>query len=122
MILAFELKITEQASTNDTLKATLAYLQSVASKLGLALNPDEKALSRTASYMAANVEKYGKRYCPCKQHHPVDETADPICPCKEFRDEIKADGHCECHIFWDADAAIKAKTKPGLLATIACPG
>jgi ferredoxin-thioredoxin reductase catalytic subunit len=120
--LSSKVKLKLPNDSTDTLQATLDYLQSVAKKLGLSLNPDDKALNRTASYMASNVDKYGKRFCPCKQHHPVDESSDPICPCREFRDEIKRDGHCECHIFWDPDAAIKAKTKPGLLATIACPG
>lgn len=107
---------------DQSLKETLDFLQSVADRLGYVLNPEEKALHRTASAMAGNHEKYGKRYCPCKQHHPVDPGSDPICPCPEFKDEIKRDGHCECHIFFSEEAAVKAKQHPGLLATITCPG
>lgn len=107
---------------DEQLENTLEYLQGVAEKLGLVLNPDVKALHRTASGMAANLSKYGRRYCPCKQHYPVDTSLDPVCPCPEFREEISQDGHCECHIFWEGAAAAAAKLRPGLLATITCPG
>ncbi len=107
---------------DELLQETLAYLQSLSDKLGFILNPDEKTLHRIAAGMAANLSRYGKRYCPCKQHYPLDAALDPVCPCPEFRDEIKRDGHCECHVFWEAAAAAEAKRRPGLLATITCPG
>jgi len=107
---------------NKSPQITLDFLKKVADKFGYVLNPDENALARTASYMAGNEEKYGHRYCPCKHHHPVDPKTDPICPCPDFQDEIRRDGHCECHIFFDKDAAVQAKRRPGLLATVTCPG
>jgi len=107
---------------DEALQKTLSYLKAVADKLGYVLNPNDKALSQTASYMAANKQTYGRRFCPCKQHYPVDQSVDPVCPCPEFQDEIIRDGHCECHIFFDKAAAVQAKRRPGLLATVTCPG
>jgi len=72
--------------------------------------------------MAENKRKYGRYFCPCKQHYPVKPGIDPICPCESFRDEISRDGHCECHIFFDEAAEVQAKRRPGLLATVTCPG
>ena len=101
---------------------TLEFLHKVAERFDYVLNPNERALGLIIGYMSDNKAKYGKRYCPCKQHYPVDMEADPICPCPSFKDEIAANGHCECHVFWDPDAAEKARHATGLLATITCPG
>ena len=106
----------------DKLEAALKYLRAIARRYGLALNPDEAVVNRLAGYMAENKRRYGKYFCPCKQGFPLDPASDPVCPCGEFRDEIARDGHCECHVFFDAAATAQAKRRPGLLATVTCPG
>lgn len=103
-------------------KETLAYLQEIADRLSLVLNPDQKALDRIVSYMIENQTKHGKLYCPCKQHYPLKPESDPTCPCDSFRDEIKQNGYCECHLFFDASKIADTKRRPGLLATVTCPG
>ncbi len=106
----------------DPVNAALDYLQNVAKCFNYAINPDDKALRRVVSYMAENKRRFGNYYCPCKQHYPLDQQVDPVCPCKPFRDEIKRDGHCECHVFFDKTAATSIKNRTGLLATVTCPG
>jgi len=100
----------------------LEYLRNVAQRFGYALNPDGKSLYRLVAQMARTKQEHGKYFCPCKQHYPLDIKADPICPCNTFKDEIAHQGHCECHLFFDIEAAVQAKRRPGLLATVTCPG
>jgi len=107
---------------DEHLKVTLDYLKKVADRFGYVLNPDEKGLDRISRYMTENKVKFGKYYCPCKQHYPVDRKADPVCPCEDFNDEIKRDGHCECHVFFELDAARNYMLRSGLLSTVTCPG
>ncbi len=103
-------------------RTAVEYLTRIAGRLGYVLNPDDTALSRVVRHMAENKRRYGKYYCPCKQHYPVETGTDPTCPCAAFKEEIARDGHCECHIFFDPDAAKDLVKNPGLLATVACPG
>ncbi|MDP8238276.1 MAG: ferredoxin-thioredoxin reductase catalytic domain-containing protein [Candidatus Hatepunaea meridiana] len=103
-------------------RTTQEYLGKVADRFDYVLNPDEKARGRIIQYMTENKIKYGKYYCPCKQHYPVDETKDPVCPCPSFKDEIDTNGFCECHIFFNSDAAVAARRSAGLLSTVTCPG
>jgi len=102
--------------------STLDYLKKVADRLGYVLNPNEKGLYRIVKYMAENKVKFGRYFCPCKQHYPVDQSADPVCPCPTFEDEIALNGHCECHIFFNAAAAENIRNSEGLLSTVTCPG
>ncbi|MBI5554435.1 MAG: hypothetical protein HY920_01100 [Elusimicrobia bacterium] len=41
------------------------------------------------------------QYCPCR---PIsgnqEEDKQKICPCKWHKDEIAADGHCHCQLFF----------------------
>lgn len=104
------------------MQSTIKFLQRIADKFGYKLNPNEKTFGQIATYMTKNKEQYGKYFCPCKQHFPLDNKKDPVCPCIEFHEEIKNNGYCECHLFFDEEASIKAKQHPGLLSTITCPG
>jgi len=85
------------------------------------LQPDGRIRERLARGLAGHIEQYGQPFCPCKRHYPLDIRLDPVCPCPEAASEIARDGRCECGMFIDA-AAIAAKVRPGLLATITCPG
>jgi len=107
---------------NERHRSTLEYLIKVAARFGYVLNPNEKALGLITGYLAENKMKYGKYFCPCKQHFPIEIENDPLCPCPSFRDEIKSNGFCECHVFFDRSAAEKASRRTGLLATVTCPG
>ncbi len=107
---------------NDSFDDTLSYLNKIAQRFGYQLNPDVKALNRLVEHLSKMKLESGKYFCPCKQHYPLDPKTDPVCPCNTFKDEIANQGHCECHLFFDKDAAIQAKRRPGLLAAVDCPG
>jgi ferredoxin-thioredoxin reductase catalytic subunit len=107
---------------NESFNETLQYLEKIAHRFNYALNPDEKALNRLVDHLSKMKAENGKYFCPCKQNYPLDTKTDPICPCNTFRDEVAHQGHCECHLFFDRDAAIQAKRRPGLLAAVECPG
>ena len=103
-------------------KEALAFAEKIAEKLGYVLNPDEVHLRRLAGHLAENKAKYGRYFCPCKQNYPLQPESDPVCPCSTFREEIERQGHCECHLFFDPEAAERVRKRPGLLATVTCPG
>ena len=77
----------------------------VAEEHGYMLNPDIKRTRKIANLLVKNEEEYGKRYCPCKQSHPVDPGQDVVCPCPDMDDEIARDGHCHCWLFFRKPAA-----------------
>ena len=99
---------------------TLQYLKKVANLFGYVLNPNEEALNRVSQSLTENRIEYGKNYCPCKRHYPLDKELDPLCPCATFKEEIAQNGHCECHIFFNTDMAEKYKQRTGLLSTVTC--
>ena len=107
---------------NDPHGKTLRHLKAVAARRGYAVQDDPRLLDRLLRSLNENRQRFGGYYCPCnKRHYPLEAKTDPICPCPEAGDEIAANGHCDCHLFFDAEA-IQAKRRPGLLATITCPG
>ena len=108
--------------TDPALQAPLAMATKVADRAGLVLNPDHAQLHRLIKHLADNKANFGKYFCPCKQNYPLQPDSDPVCPCGPFRDEVRAQGHCECHLFYDPEAAERMKARPGLLAGVACPG
>ena len=109
-------------SADEQQNVTLEFLKKVADRLGYVLNPDEKALNRVAQSMTKIRIEYGKNYCPCKRHYPIKEELDPLCPCATFEVEIAQNGHCECHVFFNAEMAEQYGRRSGLLATVTCPG
>jgi len=100
----------------------LVFAERIAARLGYALNPDEAHLNRLARHLADNKANHGRYFCPCKQNYPLEPESDPVCPCSTFRDEIEQQGHCECHLFFHVEAAERVRRRPGLLATVTCPG
>jgi len=50
--------------------------------------------------MTENLVATGRRYCPCKQSHPLDPGKDKVCPCPEWKDEIGDQGNCFCRLFF----------------------
>ncbi len=108
--------------SGSTYQTSLNFAKKIAEKNGYELNPNQTQLNRLCTHLAENKKNYGRLFCPCKQHYPVNPETDPVCPCKTFRDEIKQQGHCECHLFYSPEAAEQARSRPGLLANVACPG
>jgi ferredoxin-thioredoxin reductase catalytic subunit len=107
---------------NERQTEIIEYLKEVADRFGYVLNPDARTLNLVAGYMADDKAKQGQYFCPCKRHYPLDILKDPVCPCSTFEAEIRRNGHCECHVFFDSEAAAKARRAEGLLAAVTCPG
>lgn len=105
----------------EQLKA-LEHFQRIADRFGYVLNPTERTLERLVKHLAEMHELHGEYFCPCKRHYPLNTEVDPTCPCDTFEDEISSLGHCECHLFYDEEAAVQSKRRPGLLAAVTCPG
>ncbi|NQU25133.1 MAG: hypothetical protein HQ567_27925 [Candidatus Nealsonbacteria bacterium] len=43
---------------------------------------------------------------PCKQENkPPVKGQDTLCPCPEIMDEVSAEGHCFCRLFFTPQAA-----------------
>jgi ferredoxin-thioredoxin reductase catalytic subunit len=115
-------KTEENEKTTRSLRLALEFAKKVAEKNTYELNPNEAQLQNLVRHLADNKAKHGRYFCPCKQHYPLQPENDPVCPCFTFHDEIKDQGYCECHLFYNRDAALQAKSRPGLLADVACPG
>lgn len=115
--------MTKPAETADeALRPVLRFAEKVAERHGYELNPDPKQLERLARHLTENKAKHGRFYCPCKQNFPVNPEDDPVCPCGTFQEEVERQGHCECHLFFSPEAAERVRRRPGLLATVTCPG
>jgi ferredoxin-thioredoxin reductase catalytic chain len=108
--------------SDDTLKPVLSFATKIAERHGYELNPDATQLERLARHLTENKAKHGRTYCPCKQNYPLRPETDPVCPCADFHEEIRRQGHCECHLFLSSEAAERLRQRPGLLATVTCPG
>ncbi|HDR00429.1 MAG TPA: ferredoxin:thioredoxin reductase [candidate division WOR-3 bacterium] len=92
-----------ELSDND--RVNLERARRVADKLGLVLNPNRERALKVATLLAKNHAEHGKYYCPCKQSHPLDPAKDTVCPCPTLTEEIAADGHCFCKLFYTTEAA-----------------
>ncbi len=112
----------ELENLDPALEAPLKIARKVAEKHGYALNPDPTQLRRLLKQLADNKANFGRYFCPCKQHYPLQPDNDPVCPCSTFHEEIKQQGNCVCHLFFDPEAAERARQRPGLLANVTCPG
>lgn len=79
----------------------LGELTGIARAAGFALNSDAERLDKVVGLMTENLVATGRRYCPCKQSHPLDTVKDPVCPCFEWKEEIGRDGNCFCRLFFE---------------------
>lgn len=94
-------------------------LKRVTEKKGYIFNPNQDWLEQVIRLMTDNHKEYGKYYCPCKQHYPVDVETDVVCPCPTLDDEVTESGYCHCHLFYKKGFE---KEKFNILETITCPG
>jgi ferredoxin-thioredoxin reductase catalytic subunit len=107
---------------NTPPQATPDFVRHVTDRHGYAVNPDAVQFQRLVRHLDENKAKHGRYFCPCKQHYPLQPDSDPVCPCAALHDEIKQQGHCECHLFFSPEAAMAVERRPGLLANVTCPG
>lgn len=94
-------------------------LKKIADKKGLIFNPNQDWVDQVIRLMAKNLQEYGKYFCPCKQHYPVDIKKDVVCPCPTLEQEIADHGCCHCRLFCEKEYK---KEKFDILETITCPG
>ena len=85
---------------DDAYNENLRRLENAADENGYILNPDNERANKIVGLMTRNYKEFGKYYCPCKQHHPLDQAADPLCPCEDLDKEIIERGHCTCRLFY----------------------
>ncbi len=84
----------------DEYRGLLSMMRDRAARYGLVVNPDTSRVEKVVGLMTENLVSTGRPFCPCKQGHPLDPSADPVCPCREWLDEIERDGHCSCRLFF----------------------
>ncbi len=94
-------------------------LKKFAEKEGYILNPNHDWIRQVIILMTNNRKEFGRYFCPCKQHHPVDVAIDVVCPCSTLAEEIARDGYCHCRFFYRKGFE---KEKLNILETITCPG
>ena len=75
-------------------------MSSIARKSDIVLTPDVSRVEKVIGLMTENMIKGGKRFCPCKQSHPLDTDKDVLCPCPTWKEEIVKEGHCFCRLFF----------------------
>jgi ferredoxin-thioredoxin reductase catalytic chain len=78
----------------------LEHLRLTAEGNGYILNPDQERVEKVVGLMTENLVTAGRRFCPCKQTHPLDPDKDVTCPCPAWEAEIETDGHCFCRLFY----------------------
>lgn len=71
-----------------------------AKKVGIKLNPDEKAVDVVINGLLKNKTEKGENYCPCRiVTGDKKKNKEIICPCVFHMNEIKQQGHCKCFLF-----------------------
>jgi len=91
---------------SGTYEKNLKRLREIADTHGLVLNPDEKRVKKVVGLMADNYDQVNEWVCPCKQtQRPAVKGEDEICPCNAWMEEINAEGHCRCRLFYAKEEA-----------------
>ena len=71
-----------------------------AQKVGIKVNPDEKAVETTIKGLLKNKKMHGEVYCPCRiVTGDKEKDKEIICPCVFHRGEIELEGRCGCLLF-----------------------
>lgn len=71
-----------------------------ANQKGWMLNPNTSIADSVIEGLARNKLMRGKRYCPCRMpsgNTDVDKRY--ICPCRDVKKDIEAEGHCHCWFY-----------------------
>ena len=71
-----------------------------AKKVGINLNPNNKAVEMAIKGLFKNQKEKGELYCPCRLvSGDKKKDSEIICPCAFHRGEIEIEGHCRCLLF-----------------------
>lgn len=64
-------------------------------------NEDPVLVAEIRDKLAKNKELYGQRFCPCviSSCYTADNCQDYVCPCKDFRENVKEGETCHCGLF-----------------------
>ncbi|MCS3924617.1 ferredoxin-thioredoxin reductase catalytic domain-containing protein [Methanosalsum natronophilum] len=87
----------------ETKKKIRNWTQRYADRKGYDLNPDNEMLDMVIEGLANNVDKYGRRYCPCRIITGNEqEDRKIICPCIYHEEEVETQGSCHCSLFFES--------------------
>lgn len=75
---------------------TLSDLQTIAMKNNWVLNPNLSTINLLLQKQNKDHSLLGSYYCPCKK----EKNSSNICPCIDAPEEIHADGHCHCMLYY----------------------
>jgi ferredoxin-thioredoxin reductase catalytic subunit len=71
-----------------------------AKKVGIKLNPDQKAVETVINGLLKNKKEHGDIYCPCRiVTGNKKKDKEIVCPCVFHRGEIELKGECLCRLF-----------------------
>lgn len=64
-------------------------------------NEDKELVTEIVAQLNKNKRLYGARYCPCVPcyKYGTQNGNDYICPCKDFRENVKPGESCHCGLF-----------------------
>lgn len=65
------------------------------------LNEDKVIVAEIQAALRKNKELFGERFCPCipTPFYSNANYKDYICPCKDFRENVKAGELCHCQLY-----------------------
>ena len=91
---------------SECYRENLRRLREIAARHGLRLNSDAARVEKVAGLMAENYRRIEEWVCPCKQTaKPAAKGVDKTCPCPEWKEELREDGHCSCRLFYTMEEA-----------------
>jgi ferredoxin-thioredoxin reductase catalytic subunit len=89
------------AEEAELAREILSWIREYAREKGLALNPDDRQFAAVVRGLVRNRLRHGERYCPCRiRSGDPDRDQLIICPCTYHEQEIAAEGHCHCNLFF----------------------
>ena len=65
------------------------------------VNDDIVLVAEIRDALKKNKELYGKFYCPCVPNfkYNTQNSDDYVCPCKDFRENVKCGNTCHCGLY-----------------------
>jgi len=75
------------------------YVIQVARHRGWVVNPDSDLVDPIVEGLAAQTNRFGKPFCPCRDIDGGDADSDVVCPCAYAAADIAACGQCYCGLF-----------------------
>ncbi len=111
--------IMNSINNEEAYEKNLRRLKNIGEKKGYVFNPNQDWVTQVIRLMTNNLKEFGKYFCPCKQHYPIDTKFDVVCPCPTLDQEVADDDFCHCRLFCRKGFE---KEKFDILETITCPG